>query len=51
MTKRVSSTRRAKEIAAHTPLWLTRISKQYAGFCGVLLGIGPMQTISRRRRS
>ena len=51
MTRRVSLQRRAKEIAAHTQLWSTCISKQYVGFCGVLRGIGPMQTISRRRRS
>lgn len=51
MTKRVSLQRRAGVIAAHSQLWSTRISNLYVGFYDVLLGIGRMPTISRRRRS
>ncbi len=51
MTKRVSSLPRAKEIAAHTLLWSTRINKLYAGFYDVLQGIGPIRMTSPRKRS
>lgn len=51
MMKRGSSLRRAEEMVAHSLLWSTRISKLYAGSCGVLQGIGPMLMISRRRPS